>query len=71
MGTKIKPGKFDCYEKAEPDEPMFVLLARDKTAALVVELWMLQQTEIDDEKLQEAKECAAAMRKWHKENRQL
>lgn len=29
MGTKNNPGAFDCYANAEPDEPMFVLLARD------------------------------------------
>lgn len=29
MGTKNNPGKFDCYDAALPDEPMFVLLARD------------------------------------------
>lgn len=39
MGTKSNPGKFDCYDKAEPDEPLFVLLARDETAADFVELW--------------------------------
>lgn len=39
MGTKNNPGAFDCYEKAEPDEPMFVLLARDPRAAHMTELW--------------------------------
>ena len=39
MATKNNPGKFDCYDKAEPDEPMFVLLARDARAPLLVELW--------------------------------
>ncbi|HAW11807.1 MAG TPA: aspartate decarboxylase, partial [Chloroflexi bacterium] len=29
MGTKNNPGKFDCYDDAHPDEPMFVLLGRD------------------------------------------
>jgi hypothetical protein len=32
MGTKRNPGLSDCYAKAEADEPMFVLLARDKHA---------------------------------------
>ena len=32
MGTKNNPGKFDCYEHAKPDEPMFVLLGRDLEA---------------------------------------
>lgn len=39
MGTKNKPGKFDCYANAEPDEPMFVLLARDPLAAFLVSIW--------------------------------
>jgi len=39
MGIKNNPGKFDCYFKAEPDEPMFVLLARDLLAQVLVDLW--------------------------------
>lgn len=39
MGTKTHPGKFDCYSKAGPNEPMFILLARDPAAAHLVTLW--------------------------------
>lgn len=39
MGTKNNPGKFDCYANADPDEPMFVLLARDPLASDLVLLW--------------------------------
>ena len=39
MGTKNNPGKFDCYENAEPDEPMFVLLARDRLAPGLTAIW--------------------------------
>lgn len=39
MGTKNNPGKFDCYAAADPDEPMFVLLARDRLAGHLVSLW--------------------------------
>lgn len=39
MGTKRNPGKYDCYAKAEPDEPMFTLLARDPMAAHLVRIW--------------------------------
>ena len=39
MGTKNNPGKFDCYANAEPNEPMFVLLARDRLAGHLVSLW--------------------------------
>ena len=39
MGTKNNPGEFDCYFNAEPDEPMFVLLARDPLAPFLVSIW--------------------------------
>lgn len=39
MGTKNNPGQFDCYHAAEPDEPMFVLLARDRLAGHLVSIW--------------------------------
>jgi hypothetical protein len=39
MGTKNNPGEFDCYRNAEPDEPMFVLLARDALAPFLVSIW--------------------------------
>lgn len=39
MATKNKPGEFDCYAAAEPDEPMFILLARDPSAPFLVSIW--------------------------------
>lgn len=39
MGTKNKPGNFNCYANTEPDEPMFVLLARDPLAPFLVSIW--------------------------------
>lgn len=39
MGTKNNPGAFDCYENAEPDEPMFILLGRDPLAPFLVSIW--------------------------------
>ncbi len=39
MGTKNNPGKFDCYANASPDEPMFVLLGRDRLASHLVSIW--------------------------------
>lgn len=71
MGTKNNPGDFDCYENAEPDEPMFILLARDKMAPMLVEQWAnwrLVSGE-DPAKVQEAIDCAASMRKWREANR--
>lgn len=63
MGTKNNPGVFDCYANAEPDEPMFVLLGRDRHAALLVNLWaFLRNAEGEDpSKVTEAFMCADAM----------
>lgn len=68
MGTKNNPGAYDCYANADPDEPMFVLLARDKHAPTLVWLWSVLR-EIDGEdktKVEEAKECANAMLLWQR-----
>lgn len=67
MGTKNKPGKFDCYEAAEPDEPMFILLARDPIAPILVDLWarLRQHERGDSPKVAEAQFCADAMREWN------
>lgn len=64
MGTKNNPGAYDCYENAGPDEPMFILLGRDKFAPTLVELWA-HARESDCEamdKVTEARDCVAAMR---------
>jgi hypothetical protein len=65
MGTKNNPGQFDCYANAGPDEPMFVLLGRDKHAPTLVRLWAILRTgEGEDEtKVAEAFACAKAMEK--------
>lgn len=66
MGTKNKPGEFDCYANAEPDEPMFVLLGRDRHAPALVWLWAVLR-ELDGEKpevVHEARECVAEMMAW-------
>lgn len=67
MGTKNNPGRFDCYDAADPDEPMFVLLARDPLAPMLVERWArIRRDEMDEDpaKVAEAFDCAAAMRQW-------
>lgn len=63
MGTKNDPGEFDCYAKAEPDEPVFVLLGRDRHASFLVRLWAVQRRAEgeDPAKVLEAMECADAM----------
>lgn len=45
MGTKQRPGTFDCYHAADEDEPMFVLLARDELAPERVEEWARRRFE--------------------------
>ncbi len=59
MGTKNNPGKFDCYANAEPDEPMFILLGRDRYAPTLVWLWsILREVDGEDpEIVKEAREC--------------
>lgn len=66
MGTKNDPAKYDCYANALPDEPMFILLARDPHAPALVEQWAerrLQRGE-DPAMVREALDCARAMREW-------
>jgi hypothetical protein len=69
MGTKNNPGRFDCYANAEPDEPMFILLGRDKHAPLLVKLWanLRQLDDEDPAKIIEAIQCATAMVKFRVE----
>ncbi len=75
MGTKNNPGEYDCYDKAEGDEPLFTLLARDPDAAGVIHYWIelkearnereLGSTSAD--KLEEAEQCAVDMEEWRLE----
>lgn len=66
MGTKNNPGRFDCYANARPDEPMFVLLGRDKHAPEVVRLWAALRRRDGEppDKVAEALTCAAAMESY-------
>lgn len=70
MGTKLNPGAFDCYTNAADDEPMFILLARDKHAPALVSLWATMR-ELDGEspeKVAEAVQCAKAMIDYQQAN---
>lgn len=40
MGTKRDPGQFDAWLAAEPDEPIFTLLARDPAAPDAILEWI-------------------------------
>jgi len=79
MGTKNQPAKFDCYANALPDEPMFVLLARDQFAPELVDQWAIHRImaiergdkpESDRAQAREAFACAKAMRAWRAANRE-
>ncbi len=52
MATKQTPGQFDCYANALPDEPMFVLLARDPDFRRLVQKWAKRRR----------RDCAAGLR---------
>jgi len=71
MGTKNNPGAYDCYENADPDEPMFILLGRDRMAPELVRKWADERALAgeDPTKVAEALACAASMEKWRKEHR--
>lgn len=77
MGTKNKPAAFDCYANALPDEPMFILLARDPNAPSLVRAWaadremaiMFHKRPASDQAMvEEARYCAATMETWRHEN---
>lgn len=84
MGTKNDPGAFDCYENAEPSEPIFVLLARDVCAPGTVLAWAeareqrlrafegeapVSEIMTELDQIAEARKCALDMIDWRKENR--
>lgn len=70
VSTKNNPGERDCYAKAAPDEPMFILLARDQTAPELVRQWAAIRCKIngDLENVTSAYECADAMERWRRDN---
>lgn len=77
MGTKLNPGKFDCYGSAMPDEEMFTVLARDPAYPKVVHDWANErEREIqmgrrplsDMEMVTEAHASAERARTWRLEN---
>jgi hypothetical protein len=63
MPTKLHAGTYDCYARALPREPLFVLLARDTLAPLLVSLWAAArcgETEVAGELLAELLHAGAA-----------
>lgn len=58
-----------CLNKAAPDEPVFVLRAKDPLAAQAVRHWATMSIgRHEDKKLQEAIACADKMDAWRKKN---
>lgn len=66
MGTKNNPGIFDCYANAHPDEPMFILLGRDRMAPALVRAWAKMRADEGEDatKVKEAMDCADAMERF-------
>ena len=66
MATKNNPGPHSCYDKADPDEPLFTLLGRDPCAPFVVIFWCKMRALLgkDPAQIEEAGACAEAMRDW-------
>lgn len=67
MGTK-KTG-IPCYDKADPDEPLFVLRGQDRSSPEVVIEWIKRNiASCPDAKLHEALDAAIAMTRYHSPN---
>jgi hypothetical protein len=69
MGTKNNPGSYDCYKNAAPDEPMFILLGRDRIGGVLVLLWCYLRVAFllnkpGDPQIVEARGAAGAMLAW-------
>ena len=78
--TKASPNRFDGYADAGPDEPIFVLRAKDLSAPFAVEVWAQHRQAAvdrafkpsgDQQKIDSAREIADAMRRWFLENHRL
>ena len=63
MGTKKNPSRYDAMGAAEPDEPYFVLLGRDRNAGNLIRQWAVdaQKHGAEPDKVMEALACAAQM----------
>ena len=77
MGTKNNPGEFDCYANALPDEPMFILLARDPDFYRLVRKWARKREldilcgdrpKSDRIIIDEAMQCAVDGQRWRRDN---
>jgi hypothetical protein len=68
MPISTKRTGVPAYDKADPDEPIFVLRAQDVIAPVIVELYALHLTTLREgvskAKVTSARVVAAAMRAW-------
>ena len=69
MATKAKemgnPGS--CLNKADPEEPLFILRAQDRMASALVRIWAVEFAKkhgYDHPKYSEAVKLADAMEEW-------
>jgi len=78
MGTKEKPGLYDCLAGLKEDEPYFVLVAHDASASGLVRQWARkrehlinvgEKPEEDRAQVSEAMECADLMDAWRCANK--
>lgn len=72
MSTKDTPGQFDCYARLRPDEPYFVLRAKDPVASELVREWARRRRALPgnetNPKIAEAITCADQMAAWYRQN---
>lgn len=77
MSTKQHPGSRDIYAELGPDEPYFIVRARDAHAPMLVRLWaVMRETAVqegmkppgDMDAVDEAKHCAYEMERWRRTN---
>lgn len=80
MATKLKADETDCYARLAPDEPYFVLMARDPDFGIIVRIWAHFRNQqiahggrpdTTEERLQivEAQSCASDGDIWGREYR--
>lgn len=62
MSTKLQG--VSCYDKAQEDEPIFVIRGQDITGPETLRYWLSLNPQLSGKKRAEALECALQMEKW-------
>lgn len=72
METKANPGPHACFNRALADEPMFILLGRDRAAPDAIRAWVEARNRLgldtDQEQLLEAFKDSDRFREWREAN---